>query len=155
MTKYKEQIKAAWVSGDRALAFTLYLMNSCPDTFGIAKLAQIQEELAALQARADDHAGDLDPSHWAHVGDLDNILASLQLANRYISQVPKMEAQLNALHSIDEFKSLLPNLVRRVNSGQVTITRLPWRGDSSQPDDQPVSLHRIAIAFSAAKSLAA
>ena len=108
MTKYKEQIKAAWVSGDRVKSFTLYLMKCYPDTFG-----------------------------------------------RYISQVPKMEAQLNALHSINEFKTLLPNLVRRVNSGQVAITRLPWRGDSIQPDDQPVSLHQSSIAFSAAKSLAA
>jgi len=48
----------------------------------IAKLAQIQEELAELQARADDHFGnEPDSIHWAHVGDLDNILASLQLAN--------------------------------------------------------------------------
>ena len=99
MTKYKEQIKAAWVSGDRVKSFTLYLLKCYPDTFG-----------------------------------------------RYVGQVPKMEAQLNALHSIDEFKTLLPDLVKRVNSGQVAITRLPWRGDSSQPDDQLVSLHRIAIA---------
>ena len=108
MTKYKEQIKAAWLSGDRVKSFTLYLLKCYPDTFG-----------------------------------------------RYVGQVPEMEAQLNALHSIDEFKTLLPSLVRRVNSGQVAITRLPWRGDSRQPDDQPVSLHRSAIAFSAAKSLAA
>jgi len=108
MTKYKEQIKAAWVSGDRVKSFTLYLMKCYPDTFG-----------------------------------------------RYVGQVPKMEAQLNALHSIDKFKVLLPNLVRRVNSGHVTITRLPWRGDSIQPDDRLFSLHQSAIAFSAAKSLAA
>lgn len=45
-------------------------------------LAQIQKELAELQARADNHFGnDPDSIHWAHVEDLDNILASLQLAN--------------------------------------------------------------------------
>ena len=99
MTKYREQIKAAWVSGDRVKAFMLYLMKSYPKDFG-----------------------------------------------RYISQVPKMEAQFNALHSIDEFKVLLPDLIRRVNSGQVAITRLPWRGDSGQPDDQPLTLNTQAIA---------
>ena len=129
-----KRIKAAWMEGDRVEAFTLYLMASYPDTFGIAKLAQIQEELAKLQAKADDHVEDLD-SHLAHVGNLNNILASLQLANRYISQVPQMEAQLNALHSINEFKVLLLNLVKQVNSGQVGVTRLPWRGNSNQPDD--------------------
>jgi len=48
----------------------------------VAKLAQIQEELSELQARSDDHFGnDPDSIHWSHVGDLANILASLQLAN--------------------------------------------------------------------------
>ena len=56
----------------RGLAFDAY----------VAKLAQIQEELSELQARSDDHFGnDPDSIHWRHVGDLDNILASLQLAN--------------------------------------------------------------------------
>ena len=50
---------------------------------------------------------------------------------RYIGYVPAMEAQLNAIPAIDEFKTLLPDLVRQVNSGQVGITRLPWRGDST------------------------
>jgi len=108
MTKDKEQMKAAWVSGDRVKSFTLYLMKSYPDTFG-----------------------------------------------RYVGQVPEMEAQLNALHSIDEFKTLLPSLVRRVNSGQVVIPRLPWQGYSNRPKDQPLLLHRNAVAFNAAKSLAA
>jgi len=102
MTKYREQVKASWVSGDRVRSFMLYLMQSYPDTFV-----------------------------------------------RYIGYVPAMEAQLNSIPAIDEFKTLLPDLVKRVNSGQVAITRLPWRGESRQPDDQPVSLHRIA------KSLAA
>ena len=108
MTKYREQIKAAWVSGDRVKAFMLYLMKSYPDDFG-----------------------------------------------RYISQVPEMEAQLNALHSIDEFKVLLPSLIKRVNSGQVAITRLPWRGDSGQPANQPLLPPQSAIDISAAKLLAA
>ena len=123
-----KRIKAAWMEGDRVDAFILYLMASYPDTL----IAQIQEELAELQARADDHVGELDSIHWAHVKDLDNILASLQLANRYISQVPQMEAQLNALPSIAAFPDLLRELVKRVNSGQVAVTRLPWLTYSNQ-----------------------
>ena len=65
---------------------------------------------------------------------------------RYVSQAPEMEAQLNALSSIEAFKMLLPDLVRRVNSGQVAVTRLPWRGHSNQPDDPPFLLHRSAAA---------